>query len=180
MQVNIFALLAIILAVQHCEAGPISIGDLMGDVSKVAVAGEKLRHQLENQLGAAQLDMAPTSKNIMNLTNALENLVVAITFTSQQLDNVEPENYNIVVDALGTMATTLGDLANLITSLSVQLKAETNAQSISTSGATIIGELGSISAKNIAAAANAAAPYVKKLDVALGDLANSITNLSTN
>ncbi|XP_060650063.1 uncharacterized protein LOC132787163 isoform X2 [Drosophila nasuta] len=152
MQVKIFTLLAIVLVAQQCESASISFGDLMGDISKIAVAGEKLRHQIENQLGSAA--------------------------QSAQLDTVKPEPYNILGDALGAMGNALGDLANVITSLSVQVKMEPEARSVSTSGAAIIGELGAVSAKTIAAAADAAAPYIKKLNEALGDLANTITSLS--
>ncbi|XP_062127177.1 uncharacterized protein LOC133839578 isoform X2 [Drosophila sulfurigaster albostrigata] len=151
MQVKIFTLFAIVLVAQQCNAASISFGDLMGDISKIAVAGEKLRHQIENQLGSAA--------------------------QSAQLDIVKPEPYNILGDALGAMGNALGDLANVITSLSVQVKMEPEARSVSTSGAAIIGELGAVSAKTIAAAADAAAPYIKKLNQALGDLANTITSL---
>ncbi|XP_062127178.1 uncharacterized protein LOC133839578 isoform X4 [Drosophila sulfurigaster albostrigata] len=152
MQVKIFTLFAIVLVAQQCNAASISFGDLMGDISKIAVAGEKLRHQIENQLGSAA--------------------------QSAQLDIVKPEPYNILGDALGAMGNALGDLANVITSLSVQVKMEPEARSVSTSGAAIIGELGSVSAKTIAAAADAASPYVSKLNDALGDLANTITSLN--
>ncbi|KAH8399468.1 hypothetical protein KR215_011239, partial [Drosophila sulfurigaster] len=170
MQVKIFTLLAIVLVAQQCNAASISFGDLMGDISKIAVAGEKLRHQIENQLGSAaqsaQLDtVKPEPYNILGdalgaMGNALGDLANTITSLNMQVDTVEPESYNLLGDALGSMGTALGDLANTITSLSVQTKMQPEARSVS-----------SVSAKDIAAAADAASPYVSKLNDALGDLA---------
>ncbi|XP_034486791.1 uncharacterized protein LOC117791212 isoform X2 [Drosophila innubila] len=48
---------------------------------------------------------------------------------------------------------------------------------LSTSGAAVIGELGSISSKTIATAVKMAAPYIKEMNAVLGDLANGITHL---
>ncbi|KAL7728812.1 hypothetical protein ACLKA6_004167 [Drosophila palustris] len=172
MQVKVFALLAIILVAQKVEAGTITFGGLMGDISKVAVSGEKLIHQLENQLEVSQPEtsyMEPDTQNLLgDMANALGQLAPS---------NVKPQPRNLIGDALGDMGNALGDLANTITKLSVEIKSEPQTRSLSTSGAAIIGELGSISAKTIATAANEAAPYIKKLNADLGNLANGITHL---
>ncbi|XP_034486790.1 uncharacterized protein LOC117791212 isoform X1 [Drosophila innubila] len=70
---------------------------------------------------------------------------------------VKPQPSNLIGDALGDMGNALGDLA--------------------TSGAAVIGELGSISSKTIATAVKMAAPYIKEMNAVLGDLANGITHL---
>ncbi|KAL7728813.1 hypothetical protein ACLKA6_004167 [Drosophila palustris] len=181
MQVKVFALLAIILVAQKVEAGTITFGGLMGDISKVAVSGEKLIHQLENQLEVSQPEtsyMEPDTQNLLgDMANALGQLANTITHLRIQPSNVKPQPRNLIGDALGDMGNALGDLANTITKLSVEIKSEPQTRSLSTSGAAIIGELGSISAKTIATAANEAAPYIKKLNADLGNLANGITHL---
>ncbi|KRG00030.1 uncharacterized protein Dwil_GK14127, isoform C [Drosophila willistoni] len=206
--------ISLMLIVQPISAGTIdlSFGGLMSDVAQVAVAGEKVIHQLENQVSASQVDtvVEPSTQNLLgDMANALGDLANAITsiklvnaeymepetqnllsdmanglgdlaniITSIKLedDYVEPQPRNLLGDAMGDMADALGDLANTITNLNVELKAEPEARSVS-SGSSIIAEGGAISAKTIAAAADAAAPYIKQLNAGLGDLANAITNL---
>ncbi|EDW84442.2 uncharacterized protein Dwil_GK14127, isoform B [Drosophila willistoni] len=207
--------ISLMLIVQPISAGTIdlSFGGLMSDVAQVAVAGEKVIHQLENQVSASQVDtvVEPSTQNLLgDMANALGDLANAITsiklvnaeymepetqnllsdmanglgdlaniITSIKLedDYVEPQPRNLLGDAMGDMADALGDLANTITNLNVELKAEPEARSVS-SGSSIIAEGGAVSAKTIAAAAKAAAPYVSKVNEALGDLANTITSLN--
>ncbi|XP_023176549.2 uncharacterized protein LOC111603269 [Drosophila hydei] len=180
MQVKIVALLAVVLVAQQVDAGTINFGDLMGDVSKVAVAGEKVIHQLENQL-SAQSDVEYVKPETLNLlsdmANGLGDLANALTNLRAQRDYVQPEPRNLIGSLMGDMGNAFGHLANTITSLSVEIQAMPKTRSVSSSGASIIGELGGLSAQAIASAAHAAAPYVKQLNNALGDLANSLTHL---
>ncbi|ALC47553.1 CG18404 [Drosophila busckii] len=180
------AILATLLVA--AQAGTVNFGDIMGDVSKVAVAGEKQWHKLAQQFpielpsGSKQiLYVKPEAYNVLSdMANSLGDLANAITSLNvkqQQATYVKPEAYNVIGDVLGGVANGLGDLANAITSLSVQMKAQPNTYSVASDGASIIGEAGGISAKTIAAAANAAAPYVKQINAGLGDLANAITSL---
>ncbi|EDW39364.1 GL13451 [Drosophila persimilis] len=174
-----FTILAIALMTHQVAAGTLSFGNFMGDVSQVAVAGEKAWHQLANAVGVSQPEIVqPETLNILSdMANGLGDLANAITSLSVETDYVQPEASNLLGDVLDDVGTGLGDLANAITSLSVQVKAGPQARSISSDGASIIAEGGAVSAKTIAAAANAAAPYIKKLNEGLGDLANALTNL---
>ncbi|XP_017058176.1 uncharacterized protein LOC108099293 [Drosophila ficusphila] len=176
---KIATLFAIVLLAQNAKAGSLSFGSLMGDVSQVAVAGEKVIHQLENAVASSQSDFVePSTLNILSdMGNALGDLANAITSLRFEDDYMQPEATNLLGDVLGGVGTGLGDLANAITSLSVQMKTPTQSRSISSDGASIIAEGGAISAKTIAAAADAAAPYIKQLNNGLGDLANAITSL---
>ncbi|XP_017076196.1 uncharacterized protein LOC108111312 isoform X2 [Drosophila eugracilis] len=164
----ILALLVIVLVAQYAQAGTLSFGSLMGDVSQVAVAGEKVIHQLENAVASSQSDFVqPTTLNILSdMGNALGDLANALTNLKVDTDYMEPEATNLLGDVLGGVGTGLGDLANAITSLSYQMTNDPQARSLS-----------AVSAKTIAAAADAAAPYIKQLNAGLGDLANALTNL---
>jgi len=75
---TILTLFTIVLVVQNARAGTLSIGSLMGDVSQVAVAGEKVIHQLENAVASSQSDLVqPTTLNILSdMGNALGDLAV--------------------------------------------------------------------------------------------------------
>lgn len=74
MQVKIVALLAIFVVAQQVDAGTITFGDLMGDISKVAVAGEKVIHQLENKVSdAAQSEVEDVETAIQNMLNDMAN-----------------------------------------------------------------------------------------------------------
>ncbi|XP_017008703.2 uncharacterized protein [Drosophila takahashii] len=175
----ILSILSLFLVAQNAQAGTLSFGSLMGDVSQVAVAGEKVIHQLENAVAQSQSDFVePTTLNILSdMGNALGNLANAITSLRVENDYMQPEATNLLGDVLGGVGTGLGDLANAITSLSVQMKTGPQARSLSSDGASIIAEGGAVSAKKIAAAADAAAPYIKQLNAGLGDLANALTSL---
>ncbi|XP_017856672.1 PREDICTED: uncharacterized protein LOC108609460 [Drosophila arizonae] len=182
MQVKIVALLAIFVMAQQADAGTITFGDLMGDISKVAVAGEKAIHQLENKVfDSAQSEVEHVETAIQNMlsdmANGLDDLANALTNLRAQRDYVQPEPKDLLGSLMGDMGNELGHLANTITSLSVQIQAMPKSSSVSSSGASIIGEVGGLSAQAIASAAHAAAPYVKQLNTALGDLANSLTHL---
>ncbi|XP_030559029.1 uncharacterized protein LOC115761409 [Drosophila novamexicana] len=181
MQVIIVALLASLLVAQQVQAGTMTFGDLMSDVSQVSVAGEKTIHHLENQLDAAQPDAeyaeAATQNLLSDMANGLGDLANALASFRVQRDYVQPQPKNLIGSLMGDMGDTLGHLANTITRLSVEIQAAPKSRSVSSSGATVIGEMGGVSAKTIASAAQAAAPYVKKLNAALGDLANALTNL---
>ncbi|TDG45021.1 hypothetical protein AWZ03_008582 [Drosophila navojoa] len=149
MQVKIVALLAIVLVAQQVDAGTITFGDLMGDISKVAVAGEKVIHQLEKKLtDAAQSEVEHVETAMQNMlsdmANGLGDLANALTNLRAQRDYVQPEQNNLLGGLMGDMGNALGHLAG---------------------------------AQAIASAAHAAAPYVKQLNAALGDLANSLTHL---
>ncbi|BFF93113.1 uncharacterized protein DMAD_11018 [Drosophila madeirensis] len=174
-----FTILATALLAHQAAAGTISFGSLMGDVSQVAVAGEKAWHQLANAVGASQTEFVqPETLNILSdMANGLGDLANAITSLRVETDYVQPEASNLLGDVLSGVGTGLGELANAITSLSEQVKAGPQARSLSSNGASIIAEEGAVSAKTIAAAADAAAPYIKKLNEGLGDLANALTNL---
>lgn len=82
MQVIIVALLASLLVAQQVQAGTMTFGDLMSDVSQVSVAGEKTIHHLENQLDAAQPDAeyaeAATQNLLSDMANGLGDLAVSI------------------------------------------------------------------------------------------------------
>lgn len=75
---TILTLFTIVLMVQNSRAGTLSIGSLMGDVSQVAVAWEKIIHQLENAVASSQSDLVqPTTLNILSdMGNALGDLAV--------------------------------------------------------------------------------------------------------
>ncbi|XP_022211109.1 uncharacterized protein LOC111066659 [Drosophila obscura] len=177
--IKAFNILAIALMAHQTAAGTISFGTLMGDVSKVAVIGEKAWNQLANTIGASQpkLVQSETLNILSDMATGLGNLANAITSLNVETDYVQPEVSNLLGEVLGSIGTGLGDLANAITSLSVQVKAGPQARSISSDGVSIIAEGGAVSAKTIATAADAAAPYIKKLNESLGDLANALTNL---
>ncbi|XP_050744471.1 uncharacterized protein LOC108025145 isoform X3 [Drosophila biarmipes] len=128
----ILTLFAIVLVARRAEAGSLNLGSLMGDVSQVAVAGEK---------------------------NAITSLRV-------ENDYVQPEATNLLGDVLGGVGTGLGDLANAITSLSLQMKTGPQGRSLSSDSASIVAEGGAVSAKTIAAAADAAAPYIRQIMLA--------------
>ncbi|EDV53085.1 uncharacterized protein LOC6555328 [Drosophila erecta] len=176
---TILTLFAFVLGAQSARAGTLTLGYLMGDVSQVAIAGEKVIHQLENAVTSSQSDFVqPTTLNILSdMGNALGDLSNAITSLKVENDYMQPEATNLLGDVLGGVGTGLGDLANAITSLSAQMKNGPQARSLSSNGASIIAEGGAVSAKTIAAAADAAAPYIKQLNAGLGDLANALTSL---
>ncbi|XP_050744470.1 uncharacterized protein LOC108025145 isoform X2 [Drosophila biarmipes] len=153
----ILTLFAIVLVARRAEAGSLNLGSLMGDVSQVAVAGEKVIHQLENAVASSQSDFVqPTTLNILSdMGNALGDLANAITSLRVENDYVQPEATNLLGDVLGGVGTGLGDLANAITSLSLQMKTGPQGRSLS-----------AVSAKTIAAAADAAAPYIRQIMLA--------------
>ncbi|XP_064552742.1 uncharacterized protein LOC135438375 [Drosophila montana] len=181
MQVIFVALLASLLVAQQVQAGTITFGGLMSDVSQVAVAGEKVIHKLENQLDAAkpktEYEEAATQNLLSDMANGLGDLANALTNLRVHKDYVQPQPKNLIGSLMGDMGDALGHLANTITSLIVEIQAAPKSRSVSSSGASVIGEMGGMSAKTIASADQAAAPYVKKLNAALGDLANALTNL---
>ncbi|EDV93171.1 uncharacterized protein LOC6564225 [Drosophila grimshawi] len=177
MQVKVVVALAIILVAQQVQAGTLNFGNIMGDVSKVAVAGEKVIHQLENELITYE---EPTTLNVLSdMANALGDLANALTNLRVEQNYVEAEPSNLIGSLLGSVGDALGHLANTITSLSVKIQKHSEIQNrnVASAGASIIGEAGNISAKEIASAAKAAAPYIKAMNAGLGDLANALTHL---
>ncbi|XP_030369863.1 uncharacterized protein LOC115620653 isoform X2 [Scaptodrosophila lebanonensis] len=101
---KVLAILAIVLVAHQANAGTISIGGVMSDVSQVAVAGEKIIHQLENTVQAAQ----PEPQTVVHHHVHIEKLHRR---TKPEPYFVDPETQNI----LSAMANALGDLANAIT-----------------------------------------------------------------
>ncbi|XP_052836890.1 uncharacterized protein LOC128252827 [Drosophila gunungcola] len=155
---TILTIFAIVLTAQNAKAGTLNFGSLMGDVSQVAIAGEKVIYQLENAVASFQSNFVqPTTLNILSdMGNALGDLANANTSPRVKDDYMQSEATNLLGDVLAGVGTDLGDLANAITSLSVQMKTGPQDRSLSSDGASIIAEEGAVSAKTIAAAADAA------------------------
>ncbi|KAI8045122.1 hypothetical protein M5D96_001301 [Drosophila gunungcola] len=116
---TILTIFAIVLTAQNAKAGTLNFGSLMGDVSQVAIAGEKVIYQLENAVASFQSNFVqPTTLNILSdMGNALGDLANANTSPRVKDDYMQSEATNLLGDVLAGVGTDLGDLANATTSL---------------------------------------------------------------
>ncbi|KAH8247132.1 hypothetical protein KR032_010670 [Drosophila birchii] len=114
-------------------------------------------------------------------------------------DYVQPEARNLLGDVLGGVGTGLGDLANAITSLSVQKKDVSQNEDITISAASLGEVMGNVTdmavagqkfllqlevavgaSKSDSISTNSTADIISDLGNALVDLANSISNAESN
>ncbi|XP_017020924.1 uncharacterized protein [Drosophila kikkawai] len=100
-----------------------SLGELMGNVTDVAVAGQKFLLQLEVAVGASKTESISTNTTadiLSDLGNALVDLATSITTAES---NVQFGSSNVLGDVLNGIGNGLQALGNSIANVGTQMKA---------------------------------------------------------
>ncbi|XP_020811634.1 uncharacterized protein LOC110186702 [Drosophila serrata] len=103
-----------------------SLGELMGNVTDVAVSGQKFLLQLEIAVGASKSDSVGTNTTadiLCDLGNSLVDLATSITIAES---NVQLGSSNVLGDVLKGMGTGLQSLGSSIANVGNQIKATEN------------------------------------------------------
>ncbi|KAH8281027.1 hypothetical protein KR054_007255 [Drosophila jambulina] len=100
-----------------------SLGEVMGNVTDVAVSGQKFLLQLEVAVGASKSDSVATNTTADILTDLGNALVDFATSISTAESNVQFGSSNVLGDVLNGMGNGLQALGNSIANVGSQMKA---------------------------------------------------------